>query len=137
MNRSVSIYFILFFAFVFSLSGCRKEKLEDNKDAKIEGTWKMIHLTTGMPEIIWKLESDSLHKRITVDVEGWQGSRQREYVLSLENYKYYLTVDSLDQSFIDGKYLILELDDKIMALERVEWEQESNPFLRREFLRIE
>lgn len=124
---------MLWFAAVFLM--CTKEKREIQRIEKLEGKWELIYMTSGMPYSTWDFDNDSL-KTFTHYMEGL-GYRTSSYFLTNDNYKYYITLDSIDHTSVDGKYLILKLSKDILVLERVEWEQESNPFYRREFIRIE
>jgi hypothetical protein len=128
---------ILYVILVLLLFSCTKEKREINKEADLSGTWRMIHMTNGEPEMYWTF-SDSTTKAFSVQSDTSTNGLATEsiYILTEKNYKYYIELDSINREFIDGKYLILELTDDILIIERIAWHQTTNPFLRREFIRV-
>ncbi|MBU0764504.1 MAG: hypothetical protein KJ607_06700 [Bacteroidetes bacterium] len=115
---------------------CSKEKREDKRVDQLTGTWELIYMTDSMPETYWTFTGDSTYEieRSISDTSGTIIVRSH-YLLTLDNYKYYITIDSLDNA-LDGKFLIHKLNKEILILERIEWKHGGNPFLRQEFVRL-
>jgi hypothetical protein len=125
---------VVFLFFVFS---CTKEKREMKKEEQLAGKWQMIHMTNNEPDIVWEFVNDSVGTFIMKSDTAEDASYSKSYyILTEKNYKYFIDIEGIDHTFVDGRYLILIMTDDILAIERVDWHYETNPFLRREFLRI-
>ncbi|PLX04415.1 MAG: hypothetical protein C0594_09205 [Marinilabiliales bacterium] len=131
MTKIIKVLFVILFLVFVS---CTKEEREQRREDNLLSGWELVHLTVNQPYETWTFDTANV---ITRYVDGLEGEFYQigNYVLSQENYKYYVTIDSMDM-YIDGKFLILDLDERILVMERIAWEKNGNPFLRKEFIKI-
>ena len=133
--RMRKYYIIVYLAVALVLVvSCSKEEREDNRMSDIMGTWELVHLTDNVAGQTWTFTNDSI-PTVTVDYEN-AGSVSNTYFITLEDYKYYISLDDLNRYFIDGKYLIMTLTDELLIMERVHWSEDQHPFNRKEFVRV-
>lgn len=125
--------FIIVFI-IINLSNCQSSKERD-----IIGVWQLEFMDDREDSILYYFYDGTSMKVEVYKNTEWYPDGTGTYSITKEFPNFYVQIDSVDTSYVDGKWRIDKLNDNYLKLTREEWYdgETGAAFLRREFIRLQ